>query len=85
MKNWLLVLGGALLLTLVSGCVAEGPYGGVYGGVSGEYPDVYYSTPVPVYTYPYTYRHYGPYDRDHYWDRDRYWERHRWHGDDHWR
>src|SRR5947209_16121314 len=76
MKKILLGMFGVALMATLSGCVAEGGYGGVYGGVGGEYPDVYYG--APVYTYPYPYHYHGPYDRDHYWDRDRHWERHRW-------
>ena len=67
------------LLLLVNGCEAPGAYGGASVGVVGEYPSTfsggYYS--YPGYTpYPYHYRAWAPYDRDHYWDRNHYWDRH---------
>lgn len=75
----------AVFLLGLTGCVAEGGYGGGYVGVSGEYPTTYYGEGYyPGYTYPYPYPYVvRPYDRDHYWDRHRYWERRRWHGDEH--
>jgi hypothetical protein len=81
MKRFGVLLGAALLMVLVNGCVAPVGYGGSYGAVYGEYPTTYYggyySDPGYSYYYPrYTYRRWGPYDRDHYWDREHHWDRH---------
>jgi hypothetical protein len=83
-------LAGVALLLGATGCEVGEGYGGVYGGVSGEYPSAYYGAgaypdyvaPAPAYVSPYIYT--VPYDRDHYWDhyhhRDRWEHRDRdWH------
>jgi len=86
MKIVLSLAAAAVLVVITTGC--EAGYGGVYAGVSGEYPSSYYGSSYygpgvyPVYPVPYAYG--VPYDRDHYWDRHHYWEQHRWHADSGW-
>jgi hypothetical protein len=66
------------LLVGVTGCEVGEGYGGVYGGVSGEYPSAYYGAGAyPDYVAPYPgYIYTVPYDRDHYWDHRYGWEHH---------
>jgi hypothetical protein len=81
--KWMIGLLSLAALLLTGGCAVESGYGYGYGGaVYGEYPYTYYGSTVYPGYYPY-YRHWHPYDRDHYWDRH-HWERRRWHHERDW-